>query len=114
MTIQFSKTGGGGTMSNQNNTIATTLFVAFGAFASGLALGLLVAPKSGRESREFIEEQVRVYGARVAEKAKEVAQETLKSAQESMNRHVGVLENEKDWEKVGKEVADDVDKMMKN
>jgi gas vesicle protein len=68
---------------NQSNTASTMLGVIFGA-AAGMAVGMLVAPRSGRETRDQLKRQaqdMRRTAMEKSEQAKRKAREMKDTAQ---------------------------------
>jgi gas vesicle protein len=62
-------------MSTTKTVITVTLATA-GAFFTGLAVGLLVSPKSGRENRVWLKKQAEEIGDWVEEQSKDAIHET--------------------------------------
>ena len=77
-------------MSRENGSGAGELTLAFllGAMA-GAAVALLVAPASGRETREFLGQKAREGQGRAAELAKEVLDRGREAFQEARERALG-------------------------
>jgi gas vesicle protein len=73
-------------MEKQGNSLAY-LVSALGIFAGGIALGLLLAPKSGKESREYIRKSAGEAGHWVNDRSK-LARDRAKSATENLKNSV--------------------------
>lgn len=67
--------------------------VALGAFAGGILAGVLYAPRSGKETRDMLNEQAKEAGEKVAEKAKVIAEEAKVVAKDSVSKAKVVAED---------------------
>lgn len=131
-------------MAKNNNN----LLVAVSAFATGVIAGLLIAPRTGEETRAYLNEQARLQSGKVAEKAKELneqarvqsekiaeqarlqgnrvvekakevaqesaktAQETWKSAQSAVKKNIEAIDQEVHWDKtIGENLTKAVDEV---
>ncbi|NCP84905.1 MAG: YtxH domain-containing protein [Bacteroidetes bacterium] len=77
-------------MSTTKTVITVTLATA-GAFFTGLAVGLLISPKSGRENRGWLKKQADEIGDWVEEQSKEAIHETeekIKHLQQDVRKKI--------------------------
>ena len=97
------------------------LVVALGAFAGGLAVGLLVAPSSGERTRRvarvgarrgsrWLSHQVRLTRAGILEAGDEAAARFKLAAEEAVDRYIpDLLGDDDEWQDVYTKTAKDVE-----